>query len=326
MTWGWARRCRLTAHEHRHTAAPRRTTPHQVAPPHHRRAAPPHRVASPPCRRHVRAAGADHRLPDGRARQARQLGGPRAALPAQERRPPASARGGTDEHARQLEERVQNLGLLQGDAVPRHNAGRRARAGGGGRLRCAAHDLWHDPQERQGHRRDQVDGGLLRRGAPPLHLLCTSPAPPLHLPCTSSAPPLHLLCTCLHTPAPRTRSASPSRTRSAPPTPHHRVAPTPHPLHAPSPRTCFAPVRTHSASTPRIRSAAPTPHHLAPTTQHPVAPIPSVQAARFTDVALRRCLSAAGARLTSLTLHQLPTITASGLAPLRLLPKLATGA
>ena len=39
------------------------------------------------------------------------------------------------------------------------------------------------------------------------------------------------------------------------------------------------------------------------------APTPSVQAARFTDVALRRCLSAAGARLTSLTLHQLPAIT-----------------
>ena len=154
------------------------------------------------------------------------------------------------------------------------------------------------------------------------HPLCTSSASPLHLLCTSSAP----ACTHpLHAPAPRTRSASPSRTRSAPPTPHNRVAPTPHPLHAPSPRTCFAPVRTHSASTPRIRSAAPTPHHLAPTTQHPVAPIPSVQAARFTDVALRRCLSAAGARLTSLTLHQLPAITASGLAPLRLLPKLATG-
>ena len=39
-----------------------------------------------------------------------------------------------------------------------------------------------------------MDGGLLRRGAPPLHLLCTSSAPPLHLLCTSSAPPLHLLC------------------------------------------------------------------------------------------------------------------------------------
>lgn len=46
------------------------------------------------------------------------------------------------------------------------------------------------------------------------------------------------------------------------------------------------------------------------------------QAARFTDVALRLCLSAAGARLASLTLHQLPEITASGLAPLRLLPTL----
>jgi hypothetical protein len=46
------------------------------------------------------------------------------------------------------------------------------------------------------------------------------------------------------------------------------------------------------------------------------------QAARFTDVALRLCLSAAGARLASLTLHQLPEITSGGLAPLRLLPTL----
>ena len=32
MTWGWARRCRLTAHKHRRTAAPRRTTPHHATP------------------------------------------------------------------------------------------------------------------------------------------------------------------------------------------------------------------------------------------------------------------------------------------------------
>jgi hypothetical protein len=188
MTWGWARRCRLTAHKHRRTAAPRRTTPHHAAPrrttphhaaprgttphhaaprrttPHHaapRRttqhrstAAPQHRssIVSPPCLCHVRAAGADHRLPDGRARQARQLGGPRAALPTPGRRPPASARGGADEHAIQLAARIQDVGLLPGTAVPWRPAGRRHRAGEGRQMRRAAHDVRHDPQKRQGSR------------------------------------------------------------------------------------------------------------------------------------------------------------------------------
>ena len=146
MTWGWARRCRLTAHGHRRTAAPRRTTPRSTAAPPHRR-----RIASKPCRRHVRAAGADHRLLDGRARQARQLGGPRAALPTRERRPPASPRGGAHEHALQLAARVPHVGLLAGAAVPRQGARRGDRAGEGGQMRRAAHDLRHDPQKCQGH-------------------------------------------------------------------------------------------------------------------------------------------------------------------------------
>ena len=111
-------------------------------------------------------------------------------------------------------------------------------------------------------------------------------APALH---TRSAPvlctpALYILCIC------------PRRARSAPAL---------HPLHAPA---AHAPIS--------LSLHTPAPEHLLP-------PSPP-QAARFTDVALRLSLSAAGARLTSLTLHQLPEITASGLAPLRLLPKLET--
>ena len=142
-----------TVPPHGTRAPPHRcTTPHHAA-QHRSTAAPPHRrrIASKPCRRHVRAAGADHRLLDGRARQARQLGGPRAALPTRERRPPASPRGGAHEHALQLAARVPHVGLLAGAAVPRQGARRGDRAGEGGQMRRAAHDLRHDPQKCQGH-------------------------------------------------------------------------------------------------------------------------------------------------------------------------------
>ena len=92
-----------------------------------------------------------HCLLDDRARQVRQLGGPRAALPTRERRPPASPRGGAHEHALQLAARVPHVGLLAGAAVPRQGARRGDRAGEGGQMRRAAHDLRHDPQKCQGH-------------------------------------------------------------------------------------------------------------------------------------------------------------------------------